>query len=364
MKKKNIRFLIWGIACLSLSAIFFFAAAFVTRNLKNHTPFAVELYGAQGLGVPVGKTANFTEWGSFAAAGMGEYVQAADLAETKSIPAYYQMTTPNYGEYANLHFNEGKYFPEDAAGNLAVIPESLSHELFEGEDGKKMLRINGKKFTVCGVYGEGGIFTRLSSASIPVIYGNTSRDPDILAEQLLIGADAGKTALQQQQETAALMQIPLEGEINDLGRLHQLGDSILLLGFFFAGLWFVLHLCIFSYRKLMSAYQCRGQAAEKILPAILGTGAFLLAAVGFASLLQLVRIPAIYLPEDNIFDISYYGQQILNGIQQINTVSRIRDFSRICAVYLCAEAGCTIAAVPLFWAGCHGLRHWFLDKQL
>lgn len=64
------------------------------------------------------------------------------------------------------------------------------------------------------------------------------------------------------------------------------------------------------------------------------------------------------------FDISYYGQQILNGIQQINTVSRIRDFSRICAVYLCAEAGCTIAAVPLFWAGCHGLRHWFLDKQL
>lgn len=111
MKKKNIRFLIWGIACLSLSAIFFFAAAFVTRNLKNHTPFAVELYGAQGLGVPVGKTANFTEWGSFAAAGMGEYVQAADLAETKSIPAYYQMTTPNYGEYANLHFNEGKYFP-------------------------------------------------------------------------------------------------------------------------------------------------------------------------------------------------------------------------------------------------------------
>ena len=364
MKKKNIRFLIWGIACLSLSAIFFFAAAFVTRNLKNQTPFAVELYGAQGLGVPVGKTANFTEWGSFAAAGMGEYVQAADLAETKSIPAYYQMTTPNYGEYANLHFNEGKYFPEDAAGTLAVIPESLSHELFEGEDGKKMLRINGKKFTVCGVYGEGGIFTRLGSASIPVIYGNTSRDPDILAEQLLIGADAGKTALQQQQETAALMQIPLEGEINDLGRLHQLGDSILLLGFFFAGLWFVLHLCIFSYRKLMSAYQCRGQAAEKILPAILGTGAFLLAAVGFASLLQLVRIPAIYLPEDNIFDISYYGQQILNGIQQINTVSRIRDFSRICAVYLCAEAECTIAAVPLFWAGCHGLRHWFLDKQL
>lgn len=170
--------------------------------------------------------------------------------------------------------------------------------------------------------------------------------------------------MQQQQETAALMQIPLEGEINDLGRLHQLGDSILLLGFFFAGLWFVLHLCIFSYRKLMSAYQCRGQAAEKILPAILGTGAFLLAAVGFASLLQLVRIPAIYLPEDNIFDISYYGQQILNGIQQINTACRIRDFSRICAVYLCAEAGCTIAAVPLFWAGCHGLRHWFLDKQL
>lgn len=112
----------------------------------------------------------------------------------------------------------------------------------------------------------------------------------------------------------------------------------------------------------MSAYGCKGDAAQRGHAAFLGIGAFLLAAISFALLLQLVRIPAIYLPENNIFDVSYYGQQILSGIQQIHTDCRIKDYSRICAVYLCAETGCFIAAVPLFWAGCQRLRRGFLDK--
>ena len=54
---------------------------------------------------------------------------------------------------------------------------------------------------------------------------------------------------------------------------------------------------------------------------------FLFAVIGFALLLQLVQIPAIYLPENNIFDVTYYGKEILNGIQQINTDGRVKDFS-------------------------------------
>ena len=81
---------------------------------------------------------------------------------------------------------------------------------------------------------------------------------------------------------------------------------------------------------------------------------FLFAVIGFALLLQLVQIPAIYLPENNIFDVTYYGKEILNGIQQINTDGRVKDFSRICAVYLGAML--VVIAVPLFWAGCQKLR--------
>ena len=84
-------------------------------------------------------------------------------------------------------------------------------------------------------------------------------------------------------------------------------------------------------------------------------GAFLAAVIVFLALLQLVRLPAVYLPENNIFDFSYYGREILSGIQRMNADGRIRDFSRICAVYLCAETGCLILAVPLFWAGCRRL---------
>ena len=80
---------------------------------------------------------------------------------------------------------------------------------------------------------------------------------------------------------------------------------------------------------------------------------FLFAVIGFALLLQLVQIPAIYLPENNIFDVTYYGKEILNGIQQINTDGRVKDFS---AVYLGAETMLVVIAVPLFWAGCQKLR--------
>lgn len=83
---------------------------------------------------------------------------------------------------------------------------------------------------------------------------------------------------------------------------------------------------------------------------------FLFAVIGFALVLQLVQIPAIYLPENNIFDVSYYGKEILNGIQQINTDGRVKDFLRICAVYLGAETMLVVIVVPLFWAGCQKLR--------
>lgn len=363
MKTRNIRSLICGIICLSFSAFFFFGAAFVSGDLKNRTPFAIELYSPQGLEVSMAQASPLTELGGFAAASPGEKVQAAAEAEGRSVLAYCQMTTANYGAYANLQFSEGQYFSDDAsAEHAAVIPESLSKELFAGRSGKKTLYINGTEFAVCGVYKDDGILVQLGSAKLPVIYRNGSENSDAPAEHLLIGADAAKTAKQQQQEKAVTMRAPLEGEINDLGRLHQLGDSILLLGFFFAGLWFILRLCIFSYRKLIAAYECKEHTSQRGFQAFLGAGALALALFGFALLLQLVRIPAVYLPENNIFDFPYYGRQILRGIQQMNTDCRIKDFSRICAFYLCAETVSLILGVPLFWAGCQSLRWGFLDK--
>lgn len=361
MKKRKIRVFIWGILQLSLSAFFFFGAFSVSRDLETQTPNAIELYDTQGLDVSMAQAAPVIQQGGVAAAGLGETVQVTDMAESKSVSAYCQMTTPNYGACANLQFSEGGYFSDDvSSGHAAVIPESLAEELFAERSGEKKLLINGEKFTVCGVYEDGGILARLGLAKLPVIYGNGSESPDAQAEHLLIEADAGKTALQQKQETAVMLETPLGGEMHDFGRLHQLGDSLLLLGFFFAGLWFVLRLCIFSYRKLILAYEDEEHTAKRGFAASFGVGAFLLAVIGFWLLCQLVRIPAVYLPKDNIFDLSYYGQEILSGIQQIHTDCRIHDFSRICAVYLCTEAGLLLLAVPFFWAGCQKLRRGLL----
>lgn len=346
MRKRKLRFFICAIIQLSVSVFFFFAAAFISENLKNHTPSAIEIYDTEGLKVSVAQASSFAEQGGFAAAGTGEKVLVTDEGENKSVSAYCQETTANYGKYAKLYFCEGEYFSAEMSHeNAVVIPESLSKELFkEKMEGKKQLYINGEEFTVCGVYEDGGVLSKIPESS------------ETLAEHLLIKADEGKTAGQQQQEIAVLMKMPLEGEINDFGRLHQLGNSILLLGFFLAGLWFVLYLCIFSYKKFMSVYENKENTAQRRLNTSFAAGIFLLAVIGFGLLLQLVQIPAIYLPENNIFDISYYGKEILNGIQQINTDSRVKDFSRISAVYLVAETILVVVAVPLFWGGCQKLR--------
>lgn len=358
MKKGKLRFFICGIIQLSVSVFFFFAAAFVSWNLKNHTPSVIEMYDTEGLNISMAEASSFSGQGEFAAAGIGEIVLVTDEGENKTVSAYYQETTPNYREYAKLDFCEGEYFSVDMSEKKAVvIPKSLSKELFqEKNEGQMRLYINGEEFIVCGVYEDGDILIKLGSADIPIIYGKILEDSETWAEHLLIKAEEEKTAEQQQQEIATLMKKPLEGEINDLGRLHQLGDSILLLGFFLAGVWFVLYLCIFSYKKLMSTYECRENTTQRKLNAIFAVSIFLLAVIGFALLLQLVQIPAIYLPENNIFDISYYGKEILNGIQQINTDGRVKDFARICAVYLGAETILIVIAVPIFWAGCQKLR--------
>lgn len=364
MRKKNLRSFIYGAVCLSVSGFLFCAAAFVSGDLKKQTPAAIEVYDVQGLNVSMAQAFSFAEGDSFAAAGVGTRAQASDDAQSKTISAYYQMTTPNYGAYLNLQFCEGGYFSADGSKEpSAVIPESLSKMLFEEKSGEKILLVNGRKFKVCGVYKDGGALTQLGSASLPVIYGNAPERTDTPAESLLIKAEAGKTARQQRQETAVAMGIPLEGEMHDLGRLHQLGEALLLLGFFLAGLWFILRLCIISYQKLISAYECREPGTQRGPAAVWGVCAFLLAMTGFWLLLQLVRIPAVYLPENNIFDFAYYGSQITGGIQQINADGRVRDFSRICAVYLCAETGLLVLAVPLFWAGCRSLAGEVISTQ-
>ena len=108
MKKRNIHVFLWGIIQLCLSAFFFFGASSANRDLKSQTPDAVELYDTRGLEVSMAQAAPAARWAKFAAAGLGEEVQASDLAESKSIAAYCQATTPNYGAYLNLYFSEGE----------------------------------------------------------------------------------------------------------------------------------------------------------------------------------------------------------------------------------------------------------------
>lgn len=133
MRKSGALFLTRGMICLFFW-IFLFAAAFVSRNLKDQTPAAIEVYDIRGLDVSMAQAEPLSKGEAFAAAGMGELAQAAGEAEDSFVFAYYQVTTPNYGACANLHFCEGEYFSADASVSLeAVIPESLAKKLLQKE---------------------------------------------------------------------------------------------------------------------------------------------------------------------------------------------------------------------------------------
>ena len=81
MRKSGALFLTRGMICLFFSGFFFFAAAFVSRNLKDQTPAAIEVYDVRGLDVSMAQAEPLSKGEAFAAAGMGELAQAAGVTE-------------------------------------------------------------------------------------------------------------------------------------------------------------------------------------------------------------------------------------------------------------------------------------------
>ena len=65
MRKRKLRFFICGIIQLSVSVFFFFAAAFISGNLKSHTPSAIEIYDTEGLKVSVAQASSLQNKGIY-----------------------------------------------------------------------------------------------------------------------------------------------------------------------------------------------------------------------------------------------------------------------------------------------------------
>jgi hypothetical protein len=86
MRKRKLRFFICAIIQLSVSVFFFFAAAFISGDLKNHIPSAIEIYDTEGLKVSVAQASSFAEQEGFAAAGTGEKVLVTDEGENLFLP--------------------------------------------------------------------------------------------------------------------------------------------------------------------------------------------------------------------------------------------------------------------------------------
>lgn len=356
-----------GLFSLLCSGILFYGAVCVVQEMERQVPASVEVYSQNGIGISMKEAAELAADGIFSASGMGQEVSVQGGISGSVRNAWMEVTTSAYGEVAGMNFVGGGYFTEAIAAEkqkYIVIPESLAIELFGFDAGiSQSVFIAGVEYTVCGVYKEGGYLTKLGLGSIPVIYTNSFQESEsgTTVNQIMFMADDNKTGGQLRQEAAAQIGRTIEGELLELDNLLELASDLILIGGIICLLWFVFRLFVFSNRQFLAAYDEKRDAVRRrnhFLAAIISLAAAL---AGLNLLLGSIKLPPSFLPEDNLFDFSYYAGMILDSMQWINTRRMIKDFLRVSAVFLFTEVLLLIPAVILFWTGCKKLisrRKW------
>lgn len=352
-----------GLISLLCSWVLFYGAVCVVQEMKRQVPDTVEVYSQHGTGISMREAEEFAADGSFSASGMGQEVIVQGGISGSVRNAWMEVTTSSYGDIAGLKFVRGKYFTGSIVTqeqNYIVIPESLAVELFSFDAGLgQQVLIAGEEYTICGVYEEGGYLVKLGLGRIPVVYVNyfpKNKFEEAIVNQLMFPADENKTGGQLKQEFAKQIGRPIEGEMLELDNLLELASDLVLLGGIMCLAWFVFRLFVYSNRKFLGAYDEKRDTAHRKKCLIAAIAALAAALAGLDFLLSGIKLPVSYLPEDNLFNITYYAKMILDFVQWINTRMMIKDFLRISAVCLFLEVLLLVPSVLLFWRGCRKIK--------
>lgn len=250
------------------------------------------------------------------------------------VPAKLVYTNESYSQIVPLRLIYGGYFvqsPIREANRYIVISDSLSLDMFKTYDsvGHK-LTVGKDEYTVCGVYKkETSLLNRISSDGIERVYLSYSnfnnyektsinrfyiKNNEGMFEESLIG-------------TAQLPQnspIYYENAVN-FGDMKRIVIQLRSVAFFALGINIIAFLAFLftNAGKSLYSYIRKGDYDKKetllrTLP-LVGFGA------GAALIFWLVKfqlyIPTKMMPPDNIFDLSFYIENIVTAIQQQNTLN-------------------------------------------
>ncbi|MEG2841891.1 MAG: ABC transporter permease [Ruthenibacterium sp.] len=329
-------------AALLLTAGLFGSAFLLNRQMNKAVPNAVEVYNTQGIGVSVSEQ---------------PFALAAEQTVRLGDVSVRAMTTNSvYAATANLQFVHGGYFLPDAVTHqrhYAVLPDTLALRLFGSVavSGSE-ITVSGEIYTICGIISTDSHFLNaVSRGTDDTIYLSRpigALSEDTAAQQaLLTGGAQSVDSLLQAAHMASGVQ--LFGTVHDLRAPRILAQQIFYLAWMLLALvplWWLLR---FGGRHSVQLYTMPKnsrhavllQVAKSVLPIAAGFGILWL-------LCKNISIPAVYLPQDNLFDIAHYRDLIVRFYQQKSSALRVDVYSNAIAAYLPTILLCCVGADFLF----------------
>lgn len=255
--------------------------------------------------------------------------RSATVAEKENdipqrVDAFY--TDENFAERASIGILHGSYFIDSyEATKYAVIGESLAVELFFTADAVgSEFYINGERYVVCGVYRElGGLLGELTATPRPRVYLPYTHLPDpyqTRANMIFLDPDTMPFTAAAESVVQDLTGKPIYAE-----RFTSYPDLLAVYAFIqklFIALvgWSIsAWLLYYAYNRMIRAVKTRRyESEERIKHAVIG-GVSGVAAVVLAFLVSFEPdFPSVFLPPENVFDLSHYLSLWTDAVQSLN----------------------------------------------
>ena len=227
------------------------------------------------------------------------------------------------GGAAGVLLASGAWYGPDAVlqgRRYAVVPETLG----DGYGLGTSVQVDGASYQVCGVYRpRAGALDKMAGDGVPVVYLSAPPNApatEVPVQQLLL---TGEGARQKDQllDAARKALLGANGWGHDLRDARALAAALVRLavilgllvpvGWLLAGCWRALVSLYLAGRQGMGGRAALCRLGKALLP-----GLAALAAVYW--LLNWLRLPAAYLPPDNLFDVSHYAGLLAAFFQGLN----------------------------------------------
>ncbi len=325
---------------IALSFILFFLFFFFTLAQAVHRTASQTLPSAQQADYSL---ANQSQWMSAGDLGKlrqegiwasGQYVENASLSLAGlRIPVACVYTDSAYETLGNVTMLRGTFL--DSSPDGIVISSSLARQLYFTEDAVGLiLKLNGREYRICGVYQENrNLAARLSAGAERIYFPYDSTDNALRFSHILYENHTGKPlesilqqSFYQRLQGAVGFQLREEGEF--LTQFYQLIPLLLWVACILLGCRILLRLGRDTFERVRHRYS-QGYGGYVLKKSALPVGGFL-AAVGlllaavtgtYAVLGLHWEFPLRFLPQEQIFDFSGYGEKILALFKTYHLIS-------------------------------------------